>query len=335
MRRRNYFTLALGLLCTASTIICACDDSDTTTSSDAGAGDAGGTDSGPAVKTDGGTTQVDATTGTDSSAPGDAASDAPPPDAQVDAGPTVTSTLGSTGYIRIYENTIQATFFEDDLVLRASDAPNCVARVRSLTKPRSGAGVLTVGGPIIGSDGGAPDAITIFGDDTNRYSYDGPIFGENPPSLIVGMDATETFPTLSNQTLRPPPVGVVTITKPARPDAGDLIVVPTVDLEIAWTPPADTANLQLSVDYVAIEGLTRRANVYCSFPLASGTGRMPASLLTAVRAQLGGTASGLLSATVGGAIEVAPSGASYILRTLRFDGTTNIPEGDPISASLP
>ena len=51
--------------------------------------------------------------------------------------PKVTVRIESTGVFEIYPDFVQVFFHRRDTILRASDAPECVAYVRSITTPLS------------------------------------------------------------------------------------------------------------------------------------------------------------------------------------------------------
>lgn len=340
MRRRDvWFTLGLVFVGGGAAIACGEDDPTTSgTTSDGGTSDA--SDSG--AKADSGSTSTgDAEAGTPDA--GDAgSSDAGTADADVDAdagpGVTVTTGVGPTGLIELDDVGAIALFYEDDTIVHVSDAANCVAHLRSETKPASTAGTITVGGDIVGAVGGPAAAVDIApdpADPTNFYFSADLVFpADDLLSLEVTKTATTVFPAIAATTLKTPPAGTVIVSQPAKPDAGDLEVSSANDLAFAWTPPASTAGQSLSVRFSDLVTNGKRANVMCQFPLAAGSGHVPSSLLSHVRTWLGGEATGLIVTNAGGAAEVKAGAASFVVFTARADSTNHSNSADFIAAKL-
>jgi hypothetical protein len=317
----------MGVACSAAYVLVACEDTDTgpATSPDSGTETSSPIDAGGAVDANDAGNTGDAG-GTVDAAAADAADAA-------DAGPTLSTTIGPTGSIRIYMDAIFATFSEDDTIVRASDAPECVVHVRSISKPYSPAGTLTIGGPIVGSDGGTDQTILIEPDTVtpaslNQYVFFGPVFPPNE-ALLVQLEGagTTVFPAMPVQSLNPPAFAPVVITKPVVPDAGAAIVVPsTAPFEIVWTVPAGaTATKRVIFGFREISpatGGTKSASIFCSYPLTAGKGSIPPSVLADVKTRVGANASGRLHIYAGGYKEFVASGASYAIEVVREDSTS-------------
>lgn len=251
-------------------------------------------------------------------------------DAEVDAGPTISSEVGVTGYVRLFNDAIFAEFYEDDTILRASNAPECVVHVRSQSKPASPAGTLTIGGPVVGATGGPPEAITVEPDPEagNGYAFfildpdQGGVFpSDDALQVVVESAGTDSFPAMAGQALRPPPAELVPVTAPAT-DAGVLTVDSTTSLPITWTAPATPqSGGRMIFEYSVIDGpaSSKIASIFCSYPLSAGSAAIPANLLAEVRARIGAGAVGYLKVYAGGAKEVADAGVSYVLLASRMD----------------
>lgn len=264
----------------------------------------------------------------DARAPEDAG--VPPSDAAPDAAPepTISRVTGSTGYVRVFNDAVFAEFYEDDTIVRASNAPECVVHVRSQSKPASPAGTLTIAGPVVGAEGGPDAPITIEPDPDggNQYmAFADPVFPAGDALQVwVEGTATESFPVMPAQVLRPPPADVVAVTAPAADADGALLIDSAAPLAIAWTPPAaPQADARMVFEMTGIDDLdtSKIASLFCSFPLAAGSATIPANLLAEVRAQVGGTgsATGFVKAFAGGAKEFTGGGVSYFLEVGRPD----------------
>ena len=137
-----------------------------------------------------------------------------------------------TGVVRIFSDNILGTFDEDDTIVRASNAPNCVIYTRSSTKPLSAAGTLTVGGTLVGADGGLaqPAAIDPI-DGPNFYADSDTIFPPDADNLValVDLQGTPEFPAFTGITLHTPLAGSVTVTKPVLDDGGGQVTISSTD----------------------------------------------------------------------------------------------------------
>lgn len=314
-------------LATAAAVLVACSDSDTTTPDDGTSLDAG-PDTSP------GDTEAGAPDASDGAAP-DAGQD--------DAGPTFTSAPGSTGYVQVRDTYIVAHFREDDTVLRASNVPECVAHIRSATKPLSAAGSLTIGGAIVGADGGPEQAIVVDPLDPTDPLY---VYQPDPPpdfggvfppteTLLVQIEGSGSlaFPPMPAQSLPSPAAGAISFTKPVVDvDNPDPVVLTTSDtFEVTWTPPATPHadhRIILALQDIDAEEAPRLGNLHCSFPIAAGKGSIPANLLAELRSRVGGqgTATGLFHVLAGGYKEFTGGGASYVIEVSRDDtGFTVLP----------
>lgn len=306
-------------------VLAACDDDSTggTGAPDSGAIDSGGKDSGSSGSTDSGSDASTTDTGSDAQQNGDTGAD---------AGPVLTSSVGSTGSIQIRQDAVFAEFYEDDVILRWSNAPDCVAHVRSRTKPQSQAGTLTVGGPIVGSDGGTDQAITVTPDPMLGYVFIGPVFPFTD-ALNVELSGTSTvaFPGIPVQTLEPSAAAEVVVSKPVLPDSGDLKIPHTSAFDIAWTAPGSgTANKKiafvLSISPTSAIG-AKVAILHCAFPLAAGQASVPANILADLRDRAtAGTGTtnptGFVHVFAGAKKEIAITTTSYVVEAARIDSTS-------------
>ncbi|MBX3222927.1 MAG: hypothetical protein KF795_20620 [Labilithrix sp.] len=317
-RRLLSLAACVASVATAGGGLAACSDSDSTpdgdTSLDAGA------DTSPA-NTDAGTPDADGA--------------APDPDSgQHDAGPTISSAIGSTGYVKVRDGYIIARFLEDDTIVRASNAPECVVHVRSATKAFSPAGSLTVGGAIVGADGGPEQAIVVDPDETQQYLYvpdpppeSGGVF---PPTetLIVQIEGSGSlaFPLMPAQSLPSPAAGALTIAKPIVDTASaDPVVISTSEpFEIVWTPPANPHadhRVILALEDINGADAAKIASLHCSFPIAAGKGSVPVNLLAELKSRVGAsdTPEAQIQVLAGGYKEFTGGGASYVIEVSRDD----------------
>jgi len=282
----------------------------------------GGPDSGAVALPDGGGTDANAPPSDSGAADvGDTGSS----EASTDAGATIQTTVGSTGYIRLFNDAVFASFYEDDTILRASNAPECVVHFRSPTKPRSQAGSITIGGPVVGVDGGpaqpligTPDPIA-----ENEYLvFDPAVFPSNDDLQVTVEGAgSDAFPAMPAQALRPPPATLVKLTAPAH-DGGPLSVSSTQPLQLTWTPPASAkagATMVVAFTEIKVPPSGKTASLFCNYPLAAGSAKVPPNLLAALKAVVGAGAAGTLSVFAGGGKEFTANGASYVLAASRFD----------------
>lgn len=187
----------------AGAAVVACDSDDNAAGGQAS--DAGGPDATSSSQTDG----------------------APPPvdGGPVEAGPTVSEVLGTTGLIRVFPDAVQAEFRVDDTVFHVSNAPECVVHLAALGKGFSNAGTLTIGGAIVGADGGPPEPIEVGADteSNNNYLFPGPLFPSDPLlTLQVALAGFSSVPSMPVQTLHVPGSTLLEITAPVptTPDAG-------------------------------------------------------------------------------------------------------------------
>ena len=259
---RRYFAAAASLSSGALLALAACSDSDPVSSGpDASTQqESAPADTSPPVTRDAGPTDAAPT-------PVDAA-DAARSDGGVDAGPLVVEDLRSAVYIRVAADYAFATFSEDDNVLTWPSHPECVAIARSQSKPYSTASTVSIGGQIVGKDGGA--AATIELSESNDYSFsDGnPIYpGTDQFTVDVAHGpSTSAFPALPLQTLPPSRAGMVDMTKPTL-DAGELTRIAELHAQVGErsTFDADVAAARVAayagVAHVAFDGAQCRSDI--------------------------------------------------------------------------
>lgn len=267
--------------------------------------------------------------------------DASPPDAHAPADaepPKITASLGATARILVTDEAVLAFFKEDDVIVRAADAPDCVAHVSSASKPSSNGGEITVGRP---SDGGVPGPLVVTPASTELgWDYFAPEAAfPADQSVLVQVETAGTpavpvsIPPMAVQTLRSPPAGTVTMTKPSAPPAvGTELVIPSSqDYELTWTVPAAPGDLRLFVNVVEIgsEQSRKEATIFCSYPLSQGSGKIPTSLLTEIHGRIAGTPKGNMFVGVGSHKEVALPEVSFIVQATRLNSSSLGPDNFP------
>jgi hypothetical protein len=313
--RRHGIALLLGTACTAAAILIACDDSDETTPS-----------RGSDASADRNVTQP----GTDSAAPitpSDGGSDA---NQTVDSGPTTTRTIGATGYFEIRHDSAFITFYEDDTFVRWSNAAECVMHVRASTKQPAAAGVVTIGGPVVGTDGGLPTEVQLQADPAmwgnNQYIYPDIVYpaSAEPVVQVAAAELAPTFPALVAQSLRPSSA-TVAVTSP--PNTATTILSSTQGFSIAWTAPtgANVANQRFIMSLKLVGNTLGSKTVFlsCAFPLSAGAGTIPANVLADAKAMLNdANVSGPLVFSAGGYAHVSSASSSYVVEVSRIDGTS-------------
>lgn len=310
--RRRYLALALGMACTTATLLLACDDSD----SNGNVTPDGGAQTPPPPGTTTGTTPTPTPT---------------PPPGPVDAGPDgdggeeslATVEIGSTGYVQVRESYILAHFYEDTTIVHWDNAPDCVMHVRGPTKPPSPAGLLTIGGEVVGTTGGLPAEVELMADlatfGEHMYGYPDVVWDPAEEHVVsVEMDAVmPTFPAMPTQSLVPRATPVP-VTAPTA--AANTNVPTTAPFTVTWTAPSggNVANQRFAV-YMALSADdtvagSKRAVLQCTFPLGAGTGSIPANVLAdAKAANKGTTVMGPLLFRAGGFVEYETAGASYVV----------------------
>ena len=258
-----------------------------------------------------------------------------------DSGPLSTLVRGSTGIIFLNYDSVGAEFYDDDAILRAKAAPECVGHERSGTKPTSNAGSLIVTSDAVGTPTGLPGPVTIdagSSDVGNGYFYQAPVgqyfyLGDAvvlndagvevitdvaPESIQVQVQATgmaPSFPPTPVTTLRTFTFDEVTVTQPTEPAGGaDLIVPSTAPFIVNWDVP-DPARVPRIVMWMELGGQGRSGNIFCSWESSKGQGVVPAALLTDMRQLIGGAAplTGYLSVFTGDGKEVAQGTSSYFI----------------------
>jgi hypothetical protein len=316
LRRVLPITFGFALATACVLVACSDDGSGGTSAPDASRPDAGGTvDS--ATPTDGPfETSVDIDSGADTG---------------VDAGPTLTSATGNSAEIFVASDAVTAVFYEDDTILHWSNAPDCVVFVRGRSKPASAAGRLTVGGQIVGSDGGTDQVLNVDADpsDDNFYSFFGDVY---PPvdTLTVNIELATSagFAPMPVQTMRLPRATPVTVSAPAKPDAGASIGIPsTAPLTITWTAPTGGFTAEQKISFVLKVAPTasttaKITSLYCAFPLSAGTATIPTNVLADMKIRAGGPTPALLHVWAGSAKEVKTASSSYYVEVARTDSTT-------------
>lgn len=315
MSARRYFAVAIGISCSASFGLLACGDDDDSaivgTGTDAG-GDASNVveDTGTGGSNDSGSDAGKIDAG-DAGKPTDAGADA-----DAVAPPTFTDALRSSGHIRLAHDLVIGEFYVDDLEVRWSNSTECTMLVRTPAKAFGTAGTITIGGGIVGQDGGPTAAITIPPPSTpDIYLYAGPdtiLPFSNEFTVDIDQGPTaDGFPALTPQTLVTSlnlPLSIKTPTFGATP----LEVPVTKPFELTWTPPAGPGDLtkqrvlvDISVQPTASDS-GKVVNLYCAFPVTAGKASIPGEILADMKARSGG------GETVGATLTVYGGGQSVV-----------------------
>ncbi len=222
-----------------------------------------------------------------------------------DAGPTLSVTTGLNGRIEIEPTSVLAEFRLEDTIIRASDAPGCVAMVRAAAREseRIDVGTMRIGGDAVGQDGGIPSPLSPPFDSEGKYYYGSVGIGESlffpGISSRVQVQIENGYPEVGIHpmpvtTLRSSPFGMIHVLTPALPDAGSLVVRSDQDFNITWNVPttggADAGGagerMILDLFFLLGTGGARAADIRCSAPVAAGRGSLPASLLREVKVRL-------------------------------------------------
>ena len=244
-----------------------------------------------------------------------------------DSGPKVTRSIGSTGFFEIYPDLVQGYVRQRDTILRASDAPDCVAHLRSNTSPLSPGGDVTVGGDNVGQVNGPPAPIVVSPDQNNQYVY----FLDNPPVLYpagsslrvqVKTSGAVGVPAMPLTTLRSPSFSTIHVSKPVVPPGADIPIPSTAPFEILWTIPGANAGAQnrknrknrMILSLMFIIGNERMGELHCGAPVNAGRATLPASLLRALKQRIAPNPGASLRIRAGDQREVVVDGASYVLQ---------------------
>lgn len=211
---------------------------------------------------------------------------------EAEAGVVITATVANSAWIQIADDVIFAAFYEDNTILRASDAPHCFALLRSSSKPLSPGGDITVGGDAVGTDGGPPAAVKVTQPANNDYvNFMDPgqtVFPGPGTSARVQVETsgTDAFPALPVTTLRSSPLGTIQVTAPTLADGSANIVVKSDrPLDIRWAlpdgglPDAGAAEPKISTSLWFLWKGARVGELHCGAPVSAGQTTLPASLL--------------------------------------------------------
>ena len=248
-----------------------------------------------------------------------------------DRGPM--TTLGSTGRLEIGDFFVGGVFYSNDEILRAQGHPECVVHLEAAEKPFAAAGTLTVSSDLVGTPGGALAPFVINPDGRNEYDEfpDLPLFNfPDGTKVHVELAGSSAFPPIRGATLRSSPFGVVNITAPRPPDTGRLAIDSRAPLRFKWDVPtthhhASLARHRQSVSVrLFVVGPERWGQLYCSWPIEDGHGKVPVVLLKELRKRAGGT--GKLDAALdvysGEFKEIATAASSYVVFVTTDFGTT-------------
>jgi hypothetical protein len=271
-------------------------------------------EAGPVTKPDGSTTIPDA-----GQPPIEAGGDTGQVDAYVNP---VTTVLGATGKLNVYPFGVIASFHEDDTIIHSSEAPDCVAHVRSVTKPGSPAGNLTVGGDAVGKAGGPPAPVVIPPDSTADNSYvaflDDPLLFFPQPGqgehVQLSLEGTGSVPAMPVTSLTATVLDHVTVTVPMVPDSGTVSIDSTKAFALKWdVADAGAAAPRVVAQFQNMFNAKKVVDIVCSWPLSAGQATIPASFLAAVKAQAGEIEGGQIVLYLGDAKEATSAAHSYTI----------------------
>ena len=210
---------------------------------------------------------------------------------------TINSRVGPTGFIEILQYGIFASFREDDQIITASNAPNCVGWVRSSNKPLSTAGdPFSFGKPDITASSSAytNNPILIEPDRQNFYLFGDTLFDATAPATVqFETQGSVSMPAIPKTRLHSPGPGVTKMISPVnfRDAQGNFGVIPInsgEDYEVAWEKlnPAPAKNMAVSLYQIVASspiGSSKLSQINCVFPYADGQGKIPSSLMTEIR----------------------------------------------------
>jgi hypothetical protein len=257
-----------------------------------------------------------------------------------DAGPTVIREVGTIGFFGVESSYVEGQLFENGVAFRMSSGHPCGAYVQSASPTYLSGGDLQVTGGLIGNaDAGglatSPLLVSPSGPD-NYYEWfpsSTEVLFDTATSATIQVSTLGSMavPAIAAQTLSTPTNGTLTVTNPVVPDGGSMqtiVVSASEDYQVVWTPPATP--MATSVLF-RIAGLNpnlsannKFGTIQCIFPIADGTGTVPAALLTAVRNELGGPSSnGNITVNVADAKVVQPGGTGrVIVQTVNYSAST-------------
>lgn len=286
---------------------------------------------------------VDASTVTDSGRTADASKDAAtnPVDARADAPvdgaisdasdaevDTVTRRTGPSGLVYVDDVYVVAQFYASDTIVRDSTAPECFALLRPADGFSVNAGTITLGGEIVGKEGGLSEEGTFdYDTDSGEYFFEGDGNGIFPMgegyTLSFTLSGTTGFPAVTIAALPTPKNENATFTAPALGAERTLSLRTDTDFVFTWTPPASSDGQTITLAFTdftnPVDGVT--GALYCNFPAGVGSGRVSAGLLAALRDATAGE-SGLLRADLGGATVLGSAdGAAYLVQARRLEST--------------
>lgn len=295
MRIRPLGILAVTLGgCAALSLIAACSD-------DPKSADSCPLPDGSTIPKDGATVDTGPNPDTDSGA------DAGNEDANTDGGATLQVMTALSGHVDVNWFGVNALFTPDDIVIHSTDYPQCRITLRAKARAdfRADVGSLSIGGSLVGQDGGMPTPLVIPYSTDNAGIYlgfppEGQIFNQGVSSSVqvqIEGNSGNGVPELGVTTLHSPPYASITVLTPTVPadpdDAGTgIIVKSTEDFPITWTVPttpgADAGGAGERIIFALTEtlGLSRTGELRCHFPVSAGQGRVPAALLREFRMRL-------------------------------------------------
>jgi hypothetical protein len=244
---------------------------------------------------------------------------------------------GTSAYLRIFDGIVFGNVYLDDTIVRVVNGPECVAFVRSAIKCSIGIGTMTIGGDMVGRDGGPPAPVAINPDETPcppgpSYAHflDAPPFFFRPTGndrvLVDVAGLGGDVAALPVTTLRGTQFEQVTVTAPVPADAGALAISTAADFVVRWTVPDGGSTTQKV--FIGMRGVAlgnRTAELACSFDFNSGQAVLPQSLLAALKTQLGGTGKVDIAAFkvfAGDLRIVSARDTTYLIEVSRQESTT-------------
>ena len=232
------------------------------------------------------------------------------------------SRIGPTGVFEVHDDVITGMFFVDDTILHASDAPHCLAWLRSTNKPPIRAGVYTVGGTMIGEEWSLAAPLNVpWNDDYFQYlqflNRPPVMFQQGTPETIkVSLSDTPLIPGLPVTTLHSAGFPLLTVLKPTLDENFNLIINSRTGLDVTWIVPPAASTERVGVTLTFLFGPGKVGEVRCGARVRNGKTKMPASLLTAVKQRLSPDArieGAQFRVSLGDQREVRVNAASYYL----------------------
>jgi len=203
----------------------------------------------------------------------------------------ILSRQGSTGVIELHDDWVRAQFFKNDTILHATDAPNCVAWIRSTDSVPVPAGSLKVGGGLVGKIGGPTEPVFIhFNPEFFEYSYFIPssvkLFQQEKVAMLyVQTSGKPTFPSIPLVSLQTAGFHILSVINPVLVNNG-LTISSKNGLAISWVVPNSVGSERVGASLFFLFGNSKVGELRCGAPVLAGKMTLPASLLSVIRNRL-------------------------------------------------